>query len=97
MDWWSIFLYLITVSRKNSWIFFLGLKIIKTNIIYYEQKINQTITPLVESQLSLQEQHMALHEMFALTTFLKMKPTILLQKTSTGISCFVPVLENLEE
>jgi hypothetical protein len=28
--------------------------------------LNQTITPIVESQLSLQEQRMALHEMFAL-------------------------------
>jgi hypothetical protein len=44
MDWWSIFLYLITVSRKNSCnIFLLGLKIIKTNIIYYEWKINQAL------------------------------------------------------
>jgi hypothetical protein len=29
-------------------------------------KLTQAITPIVESQLSLQEQRMALHEMFAL-------------------------------
>jgi hypothetical protein len=30
------------------------------------EKLTQAITPIVESQLSLQEQRMALHEMFAL-------------------------------
>jgi hypothetical protein len=46
-------------------IFLLGLKNIKLTLFIMNEKLT-AITPIVESPLSLQEQRMALHEMFAL-------------------------------